>query len=71
MMGITFSYSSFLCLNLPGFLRRISLLLEELRCAGLSGGIISGSSEFPQFLIIGLDQSGKTTLLYRPPDSVW
>lgn len=36
------------------------------RCAGFSGGLISGSSEFPQFLILGLDKSGKTTLLYRP-----
>eukprot|EP00438_Fugacium_kawagutii_P012658 Skav215613 [mRNA] locus=scaffold666:563816:567300:- [translate_table: standard] len=35
------------------------------KCAGFSGGIISGNSEFPQFLILGLDKSGKTTLLYR------
>eukprot|EP00437_Effrenium_voratum_P039848 CAMPEP_0181463626 /NCGR_PEP_ID=MMETSP1110-20121109/35010_1 /TAXON_ID=174948 /ORGANISM="Symbiodinium sp., Strain CCMP421" /LENGTH=220 /DNA_ID=CAMNT_0023588327 /DNA_START=33 /DNA_END=692 /DNA_ORIENTATION=+ len=35
------------------------------KCAGFSGGLISGSSEFPQFLILGLDRSGKTTLLYR------
>ncbi|CAK9085513.1 unnamed protein product [Durusdinium trenchii] len=35
------------------------------KCAGFSGGLISGSSEFPQFLILGLDKSGKTTLLYR------
>eukprot|EP00435_Cladocopium_sp_Y103_P052349 s518_g16.t1 len=35
------------------------------KCAGFSGGIISGNSEFPQFLILGLEGSGKTTLLYR------
>lgn len=45
----------------------------QLRCAGFSGGIISGNSEFPQFLILGLDKSGKTTLLYRPegPRARW
>ncbi|CAE8735920.1 unnamed protein product, partial [Polarella glacialis] len=32
------------------------------RCAG---GLIGGASEFPQFLILGLDGAGKTTLLYR------
>ena len=26
---------------------------------------MSGHSEFPQFLIVGLEKSGKTTLLYR------
>jgi ADP-ribosylation factor 1/2 len=32
------------------------------RCAG---GLINVSSDFPQFLILGLDGAGKTTLLYR------
>mmetsp|Transcript_35878 Transcript_35878/g.82785 ORF Transcript_35878/g.82785 Transcript_35878/m.82785 type:complete len:227 (-) Transcript_35878:40-720(-) len=42
---------------------RIKALFSK--CAGLSGGLISGNSEFPQLLILGLDGAGKTTLLYR------
>eukprot|EP00928_Gymnodinium_smaydae_P067256 TRINITY_DN50199_c0_g1_i1.p1 TRINITY_DN50199_c0_g1~~TRINITY_DN50199_c0_g1_i1.p1 ORF type:complete len:229 (-),score=35.58 TRINITY_DN50199_c0_g1_i1:148-834(-) len=30
-----------------------------------TGGILGGTSETPQFLILGLDKAGKTTLLYR------
>mmetsp|Transcript_34302 Transcript_34302/g.69348 ORF Transcript_34302/g.69348 Transcript_34302/m.69348 type:complete len:232 (-) Transcript_34302:90-785(-) len=30
-----------------------------------TGGLVGGSSETPQFLILGLDKAGKTTLLYR------
>eukprot|EP00933_Yihiella_yeosuensis_P030900 TRINITY_DN24450_c0_g1_i1.p1 TRINITY_DN24450_c0_g1~~TRINITY_DN24450_c0_g1_i1.p1 ORF type:complete len:225 (+),score=31.48 TRINITY_DN24450_c0_g1_i1:93-767(+) len=32
------------------------------RCAG---GLIGGTGDFPQFLILGLSGAGKTTLLYR------
>ncbi|CAE7394448.1 unnamed protein product, partial [Symbiodinium microadriaticum] len=42
---------------------RIKALFSK--CAGFSGGLISGNAELPQLLILGLDKAGKTTLLYR------
>lgn len=58
-------------LNLSPVISSGSELRWSLRCAGFSGGIISGNSEFPQFLILGLERSGKTTLLYRPAGPTW